>query len=71
MSSGRLGTWAQDSAGTRDGTSGQKIGHASLQWAFSEAAVLFLRQQAAAQKLLARVEKKSGKGKVLTVFAHT
>ena len=48
----------------------KKIRHAYLQWAFSEAAVLFLRQHAEAQKLLARVEKKPGKGKALTVFAH-
>jgi transposase len=66
----RLVTCAQDSAGKRYGTSGKKIGHASLKWAFSEAAVLFLRQNAAAQKLLARVEKKHGKGKALTILAH-
>jgi hypothetical protein len=35
----RLVTCAKASAGTRDGTSGTKIGHASLTWAFSEAAV--------------------------------
>gem|GEM_PF-2903089 len=61
---------AQDSAGTRDGTSGQKIEHASLQWAFSEAAVLFLRDHPAAQKYLARLEKKHGKGKALTILAQ-
>jgi transposase len=66
----RLVKCAQDSAGKRYGTSGKKIGHASLKWAFSEAAVLFLRQNAAAQKLLARVEKKHGKGKALTILAH-
>jgi hypothetical protein len=50
----------------------KKFGHAYLQWAFSEseAAVLFLRQHAEAQKLLVRMEKKPGKGKALTVFAH-
>ena len=41
VSSGRLVKCAKESAGTRDGTSGKKIGHASLQWACSEAAVLF------------------------------
>jgi Transposase IS116/IS110/IS902 family len=70
VSYGRLVTCAQDSAGKRYGTSGKKIGHASLKWAVSEAAVLFLRQNAAAQKLLARVEKKHGKGKALTLLAH-
>ena len=39
------------------------MGNAYLKWAFSEAAVLFLRQNAAAQKLLARIEKKHGKAR--------
>jgi transposase len=41
VSSCRLVTCAQDSAGKRSGTSGPNIGNASLTWAFSEAAVLF------------------------------
>jgi transposase len=53
-SSCRLVTCARASAGTRSGTSGNKIGNAHLQWAFSEAAVLFLRDNPAAQKFLAR-----------------
>ena len=47
-----------------------KIGNAHLKWAFSEAAVLFLRDNPAAQKLLARLEQKHGKGKALTILAH-
>jgi len=70
-SSCRLGTWARESAGKRSGTSGAKIGNAHLQWAFSEAAVLFLRDNPVAQKLLARLEKKHSKGKALTILAHT
>jgi transposase len=66
----RLVKCAQESAGQRYGTSGTKIGNASLKWAFSEAAVLFLRNHPAAQKYLARVENKHGKGKALTVLAH-
>jgi transposase len=54
VSSGRLGTCAKASAGKRDGTSGKKIGHASLKWACSEAAVLCLRHHPAGQKYLAR-----------------
>jgi hypothetical protein len=54
------------SAGKRLGTSGAKIGHAHRTWAFSEAAVLVLRDHPAAQKYLARLEKKHGKGKALT-----
>jgi transposase len=66
----RLITCAKESAGKRDGTSGSKIGNAYLKWAFSEAAVLFLRANPAGQKYLARLEKKHGKGKALTVLAH-
>jgi transposase len=66
----RLVTCAKESAGQRDGTSGTKIGNAYLTWAFSEAAVLFLRNHPAGQKYLARFEKKHGKGKALTVLAH-
>jgi transposase len=58
------------SAGKRYGTSGTKIGNAYLKWAFSEAAVLFLRTNPAGQKYLARLEKTHGKGKALTVLAH-
>ena len=71
VSSCRLVKCAKASAGQRSGTSGTKIGHASLTWAFSEVAVLFLRNHPAGQKSLARVEKKHGQGKALTVLAHT
>jgi transposase len=66
----RLVKCARESAGKRSGTSGAKIGNAHLKWAFSEAAVLFLRDNPAAQKLLARLEHKHGKGKALTILAH-
>jgi transposase len=67
----RLVKGAKEAAGKRYGTSGTKIGNASLTWAFSAAAVLFLRNNPAGQKYLARLEKKHGKGKALTVLAHT
>ena len=70
VSSCRLVTCAKESAGKRLGTSGTKIGNAHLKWAFSEAAVLFLRDHPAAQKYLARLEKKHDKGTALTVLAH-
>ena len=54
VSSGRVVTCAQASAGKRSGTSGTKLGHASLTWAFSEAAVLCLRTHPAGHKSLAR-----------------
>jgi transposase len=66
----RLVKCAKESAGKRYGTSGTKIGNAYLKWAFSEAAVLFLRNNPAGQKSLARLERKHGKGKALTVLAH-
>ena len=40
----RLVKSQKESAGKRYGTSGKKIGNAHLKWAFSEAAVLFLRR---------------------------
>jgi transposase len=49
----RLVKCAKESAGKRDGTSGQNIGNASLKWAFSEAAVLCLHHNPAGQKFLA------------------
>jgi transposase len=66
----RLVKCAKESAGKRYGTSGTKIGNAYLKWAFSEAAVLFLRNNPAGQKSLARLERKHGKGKALTIMAH-
>jgi transposase len=66
----RLVKCARESAGKRYGNSGTKIGNAYLKWAFSEAAVLFLRNNPAGQKHLARLEKKHGKGKALTILAH-
>ena len=69
-SSCRLVTCARESAGKRSGTSGSTIGNAHLTWAFSEAAVLCLRENPAAQQWLARFEKKHRKGKALTILAH-
>lgn len=66
----RLVKCAKESAGKHSGTSGTKIGNAHLKWAFSEAAVLFLRDNPAGQKLLTRLEKKHSKGKALTILAH-
>ena len=70
VSSARLVTCAQESAGKRYGTAGTNMGHASLKWAFSEAAVRFLRHKPAGQKFLAKLERKYGQGKALTILAH-
>ncbi|MDZ7379277.1 MAG: IS110 family transposase [candidate division KSB1 bacterium] len=66
----RLGKCAKESAGKRQGLSGKKIGNPQLKWAFSEAAVLFLRQNKLGQQYFAKLEHKHGKGKALTVLAH-
>jgi transposase len=66
----RLVKCAKASAGTRSGTAGAKLGNADLKWAFSEAAVLFLRNNPAGQTYLTRLEKKPGQGKALAVLAH-
>jgi transposase len=66
----RLVKCAKESAGKRLGTSGKKIGNPQLKWAFSEAAVLFLRQNQLGKEYFAQLERKHGKGKALTVLAH-
>jgi transposase len=66
----RLVKCAKESAGKRYGTAGAKMGNAYLKWAFSEAAVLFLRDHPAGQKYLTRLEKKHGRGKALTLLAQ-
>jgi transposase len=50
----RLVTCAKESAGKRSGTAGTNIGQAHLTWAFSAAAVLFLRDHPEGQQCLVR-----------------
>ncbi|WP_114418941.1 IS110 family transposase [Marinospirillum perlucidum] len=59
-----------ESAGKTYGTQGNKIGNAHLKWAFSEAAVLYLRGNPGAQKLLQRLQKRMNKAKALSALAH-
>jgi transposase len=66
----RLVTCAKESAGKRYGTAGAKMGNAYLKWAFSDAAVLFLRDHPAGQKYLTSLESKHGRGKALTLRAQ-
>ena len=66
----RLVKCAKESAGKIMGSSGKKIGNAHLKWAFSEAAVLFLRRNPDAVKYRAKLERKHGKAKSLTIIAH-
>ena len=66
----RLVKCAKESAGKKYGTSGAKMGNVHLKWAFSEAAVLFVRHSAEGKKLLAKLEQRFGKGKALSILAH-
>jgi transposase len=66
----RLVKCAKESAGKRHGVSGKKIGNAHLKWAFSEAAVLFLRQNKPGQAYCATLARNHSKAKALTVLAH-
>ena len=66
----RLVKCAKESAGKKSGYSDKKIGNAYLKWAFREAAVLFLRGNPEAQKAIARLASKHGKGKALSNLAH-
>ena len=66
----RLVKCKKESAGKSYGTSGGKIGNAYLKWAFSEAAVLFLRKNPAAQAWLEKMANKHNKAKALTILAH-
>src|SRR5262245_59885350 len=69
VSSCRLVRGAKESAGTRVGTSGNKIGHAHLQWAFAAAAAVCLRHNPAGHHSVARVENKHGQGTAVTIRA--
>ena len=66
----RLVKCARESAGKILGTGGSKIGNVHLKWAFSEAAVLFLRKNPKGQRYRARLERKHGKAKALSILAH-
>jgi transposase len=66
----RLVKCKKESAGKTHGTSGGKIGNAYLKWAFSEAAVLFLRKNPDAQAWLEKMANKHNKAKALTILAH-
>jgi len=61
---------AKESGGKKYGYTGKKIGNAYLKWAFSEAAVLFLRGNPDGQRYVNRLTRKYGKAKALTVLAH-
>ena len=59
----RLVKCQKQSAGKTLGTSGAKMGNVHLKWAFSEAAVLFLRHTKDGKKLLAGSRRNTAKAK--------
>jgi transposase len=65
----RLVKCDHSSAGKKVGTGGAKIGNVHLKWAFSEAAVLFLRCNPEGQKQLRRLAGRHGKSKALSILA--
>ena len=70
LSYARLVKCPKESAGKRSGTSGNKIGDPYLKWAFSEAAVLFLKDNPQAQKYMNRLRSKHGKAKALSILGQ-
>ena len=66
----RLVKCKAESAGKSYGSQGAKIGNAHLKWAFSEAAVLYLRGNDQAQRYLQRLQKRMSKAKALSALAH-
>jgi len=66
---GRLVAGQKSSAGKVYGTTGKRIGNAHLRWAFSEAAVLFLRKNPDAERYYNRLINRHGKSKALSIVA--
>ena len=66
----RLVKCVHESAGKRSGKGWRKIGNVHLKWAFSEAAVLFLRANPEGMKYKKRLERKHGKAKALSILGH-
>jgi transposase len=65
----RLVKCSHESAGKKTTGKGNKIGNAHLKWAFSEAAVIMLRELPAAKSFVARLEKQHGKSKAISILA--
>src|SRR3990167_7288674 len=70
VSYARLVKCSKESAGKHYGFSGAKIGNVHLKWAFSEASVLFLRQNPEAKRYLDKLTSKHGKAKALSILAQ-
>ena len=66
----RLVKCARESAGKKHGSSGRKIGNMHLKWAFSEASVLFLKDNPEGMKYRKRLMSKHVRAKSLSIIAH-
>ena len=66
----RLVKSSKESAGKIYGTQGNKIGNPHLKWAFSEAAMLLLRDSDRAKAYVDKMTKKHTKGKALALLTH-
>ena len=69
MSYCRLVKCSHESAGKKTAGKGNKIGNAHLKWAFSEAALLMLREHPTARSYVAKLEKKHGKAKAISILS--
>jgi transposase len=70
ISYARLVKCPHESAGKRAKGRHDKIGNSHLKWAFSEAAVLFLRGNERAKRMQQRLSTKYGKAKALSLIAQ-
>jgi len=70
ISYARLVKCAHESAGKRTKGGHNKVGNAHLKWAFSEAAVLFLRDNEPAKRLQQKLVSKYGKAKALSIISQ-
>ena len=69
ISYGRLVKCAHESAGKKSGSPNNKIGNAHLKWAFSEAAVLFLKDHKQVKDYDHKLVSRYGKSKALSIIA--
>lgn len=68
LSYARLVKCKKESAGKNYGSSGKKIGNAHLKWAFSESAVMMLRDDEV-KKYLQKLQRKHPKGKAMSILS--
>jgi transposase len=70
ISYARLVKPARESSGKKSGSRNSKIGNVHLKWAFSEAAVTFLRNNEPAQRCHHKLAARYGKAKALSIIAQ-